>query len=118
MPVNQAEVAFMRGIQRDHMRETAVIMRLTETSDGIGGLYNTWRIVASVPCRRGKAQTLEHSRYDMIVDDTKTTMVLSYGADVKITDRLEVSGNSYDITEIDAGGEWATTVTVNCKKVA
>lgn len=99
--VTPSELARLRAdFSRDWFVDECLIQRLAEVDDGAGGKYESWSTVERVMCRRtaptaGQVlNSLTASRPETRVD---WTIALPAGTDVRVTDRLVISGVTYEV---------------------
>lgn len=88
--------------------DTAVISRLTETSDGQGGQIQSWTAHGTVPCRlvanTGDSKQIG-SQFNRRGDFTLT---VAHDADIQESDRVTVDSINYRVLFVDETRDWRT----------
>lgn len=105
--------------------EEAVLKRPTTMPDGGGGRIVSWNVVRTLPCRfepygsgtstraGGEMPTHPGERLESRIDHI---VVFPADADVRLKDRLEINGTTYEINVLRQRGAWELTRRVECKE--
>jgi len=114
-----AEIEWMRAeIEDVVMADSCNILTITYTSDGQGGLVESWGTATSgVLCRIAPMQNREMLSGDAMQPFRRFKVTLPHGTDVSEVSRLEISGVQYNILGIDTGKGWSLNMRLEVEKV-
>ena len=107
-------LAQIKGDQALAWPDTAIISRLSQVTNGIGEVIDTWSAVGTAECRlmasdlkdavsiaEGFPQVDAAGVWRVTFDDTE---------DVRGSDRLQINSIRYDVIQIDDEGAWRTAL--------
>jgi hypothetical protein len=111
------ELAALRSEQAAALPDTAVILRVTRTSDGAGGFSESEATAATVACRL----TMGGSRSEQVFAERQSlaetaTVTLPHGTDVRLADRLSINGATWRVEEINERS-WSTALRIIVTRV-
>lgn len=113
-----AEISRQRTDAANTFADTCVIARLSEVSDGQGGMTQAWTAVGTADCRivanTGNLQQFSMRLNERILGDY--TLTLSVDNDVREDDRVTVDAVTYRVIFADAVREWQTALRVQLAK--
>lgn len=126
--LSSREILDMRGALESLLPDTCHILSVTNSSDGQGGLSQTWgTVTANVSCRidsflsRGLASM--RGGGEMVVggalsDFSRWIVSMPYDTVVNVTDRIQMSdGGVYNIVSLDTGKSWDLEKRLTVEKV-
>jgi hypothetical protein len=126
MMPSSAELARIRADMEDAtLPDVCNILSLSQTSDGQGGLTDTWTAAyTNIPCRLDlfTSRGVGLIGAEIVVGaalKAYTTWILSvpHGTVLTSGDRVSVSGNTYNIIEVDSGRSWGGNVRATVEKL-
>lgn len=111
MTLSAAELAGMRATVNAFLPDTAVISRPTYVPDGMGSATTTWATASTVACRvspfaAGDSHDGEQEGVPQVSGDSTWIVVVPYGTDVRIDDRVAVGGRTYEVVHLDGTRSW------------
>lgn len=115
----------LRAIAVRALPDTAVIQRLTQVVDDVGGTTDTYAAASTVACRvsRSGNQADERILAERIVGRSAFTVYLPHDADVRESDRLVVtpvdpgpSAQTYEVVGVLAPTTWMVNVRCVCAR--
>ena len=113
-----AELAGMRETVAGVRMETASVLRNTPASDGAGGETEAWAQVGAFPCELVRlGQGNEAVEADKIASLTHWELRFAVGTDVRVRDRISVSGRTYEVNDLDTGKTFALGVSAKCRRM-
>lgn len=96
------------------MPGSVVIERYTRTSDGAGGVYETWAAVGTVDGRiypqTQRSQNAEMVAGAQIMSMTGWMATMPNGTDVLAQDRLLYNSRTWEVTKVNNDQMWQTAV--------
>lgn len=101
--LSDTEVTTLAAEFENLLSATCVIQRLTTASDGMGGSTSTWAAAGTVLCNVAPltAPTRDGSTVGGEVQEQRARMVtLPAGTDVRLTDRLSIASETYEVTDL------------------
>ncbi|HPV11713.1 MAG TPA: head-tail adaptor protein [Verrucomicrobiota bacterium] len=111
------ELAALRATQEAALPDTAAIRRITRTSDGAGGHTESEATVTTVACRMAQigngSERLIAERLSLA---ESVVVTMPYGTDVRLTDRLLISGVTWEVVAI-LERSWSTALRVIAARV-
>jgi head-tail adaptor len=115
------DIEAMRGTAFLALPDTAIIERLTSTSDGGGGFTEAWaQQGVEVACRvapLGGGEGGEGGNAGgRVTDETTHVVTLAAETDVTASDRLLIGGVRYEVTLVRTRGAWEISRRVECKE--
>lgn len=108
-----AELAGMRKAQEQFMPGTAVIERAVLAPDGMGGYVEGWLAVGTVPARlypQDRRAVAESVGGAQVLSVTRWFVTMPFATDVHASDRLHISGRTYEVQEVNNGEMYQTAV--------
>jgi len=112
------EIAAMRETQGQALPDTCTILRATSEPDGLGGHVRVWEEIGRLPCRiSSRALPQEYLLEARATGKNFVMVTLPQGSDVTRTDRLLVSGRTYEVVGFDSIGEWETALRAVCEEI-
>lgn len=102
------------------MTDTAAVIRVTEVSDGAGGMTTTEATVATVACSlqtREAAVGRETPEAGRVVAVTVWVAYLPAGTDCEPADVLLVNGTRYEVVDSDKARSDGVVMAVNLRRV-
>ena len=119
--LSDGQLAKMRADVEKMLPDTAVIQRVTHSSDGAGGFTESWATVSggTVACRLdpvyarvqiSQAGAAESMRYEYYC-------TLPYDAPILRGDRITVGGTAYEIRELYEMHSWRVSVRTRVMRV-
>jgi hypothetical protein len=126
--LSRRELADIRIATEGLMPDTCHILSVTNTSDGQGGIVQTWgTAIANVRCRidsflsRGQASMRgggEMVTGGAVAEYTRWIVSVPYDTAVGETNRIQMrDGNTYNIISLDEGKSWNAELRVTVEKV-
>lgn len=81
------------------MPGTCTITRKTQTSDGMGGMTDTWTTLSTLPCRlwsppQEYSETVNQERLEVL---TRWHLALPVGTDINVKDRVLIGTGTYEV---------------------
>lgn len=113
-----AELAAMQECCEQILDQTATIQRNTPVDDGHHGERESWAAVGTVACHVLPLSGTERLEGERPVSATVWTILLPVGTPITARDRLVVGGNTYEITDLDAGASYPLQLAANARRVA
>jgi head-tail adaptor len=105
--LTSAEITYMRAQLEDLMPDTCNILSVTHTSDGQGGVTDTWgTATAGVACRLDYMQGVETVFGGAMQPYTGWKLTLPYDTSLTTAQRVEHGGNTYNVIEVDTDKSW------------
>lgn len=119
VPVTTAELAAMRATLTETLPLTAVIQRVTRTSDGMGGGSAAWNAAGTAQCRVGPGGTQPEEKLiaDRLAGVTAWTVTLPAETDVAAADRIIVGSRTFEVEGVLAPRSWEIGRRVVCREV-
>ena len=111
------ELCGAAATQEAALPDTAAIRRITRTSDGAGGHTESEATVTTVACRMAQigngSERLIAERLSLA---ESVVVTMPYGTDVRLTDRLLISGVTWEVVAI-LERSWSTALRVIAARV-
>lgn len=107
-----AELSSMRDVAATALPGTAVIQRQSFTDDGGGGGTIAWTAAGTVDCRIAPISGNEREIADRIAEDAASVVTLPGETSISVTDRMVISGGTFNVMAIRERGEWEITTRV------
>ena len=118
MTLTASDLACMRSAIADTLPGTAVISRSTQSSDGMGGVIDTYANVGTVACRVSpQGAGLEDIVGGEFVAATGWVITVPQGTSVTERDRVLHSGNTYEIIRTSSPRSYDTCTRLFCNEV-
>lgn len=109
----------MRAQANDAMPASAVVQRVTLSSDGMGGASEAWAAVGTATARVSPngagSDTLLTGRP---LHEAPWVVTLPYGTDVTERDRIVAAGMTLEVVDAPTAYSYETCVRVACAEVA
>lgn len=108
----------MQDTQEQALPGTVVIERTTQTSDSMGGVWDTWAAVGTAIGRiypRERRGTGEMVAGAQIVSQTDWYATFPVGTDVTAKDRLLYDGRTWEVEKVNNSEMWQTAVRCELK---
>ena len=116
--IDSTMLAAMRDAIAELLPDTAMILSVTNTPDGMGGQTQTWgTATASVAFRLDMQTGSEMVSGGALEPFTKYKGSLPYDTTVNATDRIVHNGNTYAVTGINNDQSWIAVRRVDLEKV-
>jgi len=109
--LSSATLTQMRAAQAAALSDSATRTRSTYVSDGMGGQTASASTTAYA-CRLAPTSGRELEIAARITSAVAFTITLPYDADVQADDVLTVSGRTFKVVAVLAGGAWQTALRV------
>lgn len=105
LPISAGEFTELANVATVFMQGTAIILRESLTSDGLGGNTQTFNAVGTVSARLGKLAADEFGSQQLLVggeisEIASRIMTLPAYTDVALTDRISYSGATYEVVDV------------------
>jgi head-tail adaptor len=112
------DLTCMRSAIQQTLPGTAVISRSTQSSDGMGGVIDTWANVGTVACRVSpNGAGLEDIVGGEFLAATGWIITVPQGTSVTERDRIVHSGQTYEIIRTSAPRSYDTCTRLYCNEV-
>ena len=111
-------LTWMADVQEQAMPGTVVIERYTRSSDGQGGVYETWAAVGTAVGRiypRERMGMGEQVTGAQVMSVSDWWGTLPSGTDVTAKDRLYYSGRTWEVVRVNNDEDWQTAVRCECR---
>lgn len=116
--LSSAELAQMRADVLELLPDTCSILAVTYTSDGEGGLTESWGTAyANVACRLDFTSGVETNIGGAVNPYTRAKISLPYDTVLATTNRILTGGYTYAITSINNGQSWNVSVRAELERV-
>jgi len=113
-----AELAFMRESVEKLLPETCSILSVTYTSDGAGGLTETWAATKTlVPCRVDYQSGNERVANAALTPYQKAVISMAYDETITPANRILVGTNTFSIQAVNNGQSWKAVTRCSCELV-
>lgn len=100
--------------QRTHaaytFNDTCIILRLTETSDGQGGLEQAWAAVGTVACRIAANSGNNSPIAESFQQTGEYVLTVPYDTDLVASDKVTIDAYVYRVTFVDDVRDWKTAL--------
>ena len=117
MSLTAKELAVMRSVIADLLPETCQVLTVTRTSDGQGGMTETWGTAATTTCRVDWKSGIETVQGGAVQPYRRCIITLPYDTTVAEGYRLQVDTDVYAVTSVDNGKSWDACLRVEADKV-
>lgn len=113
--LSSGDLSWMRDMQEQWLSDTVVVMRRTDTSDGMGGYSESWAAVGTAMGRvrpqnlRGRAEVVTGGQPTSL---QRWDITLEQGTDVGVDDRVTCNGRVYEVQRVNNDETWQTAVRV------
>ena len=99
------EITALRAAMRQGDNTTAVVLRLTQVSDGAGGNTDAYAEAAEYPCSYSPfpITPVERESATQARSMSAWKFIFPAGSDVRPTDRLQADGRLWEVVEAIAG---------------
>lgn len=105
--LDNSMLAAMREAIAELLPDTCDILTVTQTSNGQGGLNETWAVAYSdVPCRLDVISKREAAQGGAVQQFTGHVLSLPYDTTISDNDRVEIDDVTYAVTGINDGQSW------------
>lgn len=126
--VSAAEITeARRDYEVELLPDTATQKRPTNASDGGGGRIPSWTVVGTLACRlepyggatsaRGAGGESDNHPGERLESRISHMVSLPAGADVRLTDRLEINGTTYEVNILRERAAWELSRRVEVKEI-
>ena len=111
MAIDTAMLSAMRDAIGELLPDTCNILTVTRTPDGMGGNAETWGTASSsIACRVDMEQGMMAGRELLTADGlhpyTKYILSLPYDTTITTDNRVEHSGETYEVTSVNTEQSW------------
>jgi head-tail adaptor len=112
-------LAAMRSAIADLLPDTCVILSITETPDGAGGVTQSWGTLSSgVSCRLDVKSGMEQVAGGALVPYKRTMLSVPYDTTITEAHRVVHSGGTYNvIAPPNTGQSWIAVKRVELERV-
>ena len=114
------DVAAMRAQQAQALPDTGVIHRLTTSQNSIGETVESWAAAGTASCRLSSLSASDMAKVQAVRPQVQVNsawrLTWVHGQDVRLGDRVVISGNTYGVIDVDNAGGWLTAVRCYVKK--
>lgn len=99
VPLTAGMLADARATIEASFDKSAAVKRKTATADGQGGRTYTWPTNATYPCAKKPMAMTPREKVvaDRLSAETYWIVELPYDADVRVTDRIEIDGEAFEV---------------------
>lgn len=115
--MNAKYLARLRRVAERNMTQTAIIKRLTKTSDDAGGYTSAWATAATSPCAAttslGQSEQALAQRLAVV---NAWVVRLPAGTEVAPEDRIVIGSDTLEVVHVSSG-TWETVRMVLCKQI-
>jgi len=119
--LDAGDIALMRDVVETTLAGTAVIQRSTGTTDGMGGSTRTYAASGTVSARIDPVtlrQGGERQQGGRAIGESNWVVVMPQGTDVQRTDRIVISGGTFEVAEIRTPQTWELLTRAECVRLA
>ena len=113
-PLRAGEVTAMRATQAQALPDTGVIYRLSTTQNAIGETVEAWVAAGTASCRLSSLSASDMARVQAVKPQVQVNsawrLTWAHSQDVRLGDRVVISGNTYGVIDVDKAGGWHTAV--------
>jgi head-tail adaptor len=116
--LSPAELAGMRSTLTASMPGTVVVMRSTQTSDGMGGVSDAWAAVGTVTARVSPTGAgLDDIVGGEFTNITPWVVTVPHGSSVTDRDRIAYLGQTFEVMRTSTPRSYESCVRLECKEV-
>lgn len=112
--LDASELTAMRATQAQALPDTGVIHRLSTSQNAIGETAESWAAFGTASCRLSSLSASDMARVQAVKPQVQLNsawrLTWTHGQDVRPGDRVVVSGDTYDVIDVDSDGAWHTAV--------
>lgn len=112
--LDTSELTAMRATQAQALPDTGVIHRLSTSQNAIGETAESWAAFGTASCRLSSLSASDMARVQAVKPQVQLNsawrLTWTHGQDVRPGDRVVVSGDTYDVIDVDSDGAWHTAV--------
>ena len=112
--LDACELTAMRATQAQALPDTGVIHRLSTSQNAIGETAESWAAFGTASCRLSSLSASDMARVQAVKPQVQLNsawrLTWTHGQDVRPGDRVVVSGDTYDVIDVDSDGAWHTAV--------
>ena len=113
------ELAGMRNTVESAFPDSVFLGRAVANDDGAGGQSEVWTfLLEPTPCRVMPAGGAETTVAEALRAQADYVVHVPRGTDVAAGDRFGWGDDHLEVLAVADGGEWATEMTITCKRVA
>lgn len=117
--MSDIELAQIRADILNMLPDTCTILSVGYTSDGEGGMAETWgTATASVACRIDYRSGRENVMGGAVLPYSKAVISLPYATALETTNRILADGRTYAVLSVNAGQSWIVSVRAELERVS
>lgn len=113
-----AELAAMQEVEESVMPSTGYILRMTNSSDGMGGQTETWGTVGTVTCdlwpinQRGEREQVSGGQ---INSRGEWYITMPFDTVITAKDRVEIANKTFEVTFVPTDASWQSALRVEAR---
>lgn len=104
--LTSADLSYIRSTIEKLLPDACNILSMSWTSDGSGGLTETWGTLSASACRIDYLQGHESMSGESLTPYQKVVISLPYDVSVTPTNRIELDGNIFSIQAVNQAQSW------------
>jgi len=118
MMLTSAELTQMRADVAEMLPDTCNLLTVTRTSDGQGGITDTWGTATTgVACRLDPLRGRESVQGAALQAQYSYILTLPYDTTITNAYRVEIGTAVYDVKAVDQGKSWAVSMRAFVERV-
>jgi head-tail adaptor len=119
--LSTAEIAQIRASILEMLPDTCDILAVTLTSDGAGGVSETWGTVtggSAVPCRLDFRDAGKEAVQNAAITPYKSGILsIAYDEPITNANRIQIASQAYNVTGVNVNQSWLVVQQVNVERV-
>lgn len=113
-----SDIAGMRATLDLSLPGTAIIVRPSGSSDGMGGVTDAWAAAGTVSARLSPSGSgSDQIAGGQVINEAPWTVTVPASTDVRTTDRITISGQTLEVVAITSPRSYETCLRAACVEV-